>query len=97
MNCGTSCNNSKSSDDYDRRAMKEIQKAIKRFEAKLVDKSDMAKDSTDTITWEQLGIDLLAVDEFHCLPYEFRVLTDRGLIPIGEIVAKRLPVRVQIR
>jgi len=55
----------KSSDDYDRRAMKEIQKAIKRFEAKLVDKSDMAKDSTDTITWEQLGIDLLVADEFN--------------------------------
>lgn len=55
----------KSSDDYDRRALKEIQKAIKRFEARLVDKSDMAKDSTDTITWEQLGIDLLIVDEFH--------------------------------
>lgn len=85
----------KASDDYDRRAMKEIQKAIKRFEAKLVDKSDMAKDSTDTITWEQLGIDLLAVDEFHCLPYESRVLTDRGLIPIGEIVTKRLQVRVK--
>lgn len=85
----------KSSDDYDRRAMKEIQKAIKRFEAKLVDNSDMAKDSADTITWEQLGIDLLAVDEFHCLPYEARVLTDCGLVPIGEIVAKRLPVRVK--
>lgn len=55
----------KSSDDYDRRALKEIQKAIKRFEAKLVDKSDMAKDSTDTIMWEQLGIDLLVVDEWH--------------------------------
>ncbi len=55
----------KASDDYDRRAMKEIQKAIKRFEAKLVDKSDMTKDSTDTITWEQLGIDLLVSDEFH--------------------------------
>lgn len=55
----------KSSDDYDRRAMKEVQKAIKRFEAKLVDKSDMTKDSTDTITWEQLGIDLLVSDEFH--------------------------------
>jgi len=85
----------KSSDDYDRRAMKEIQKAIKRFEAKLADKSDMAKDSTDTITWEQLGIDLLVVDEFHCLPYGARVLTDRGLLPIGEIVEKRLPVLVK--
>ena len=80
---------------YDQRARKEIEKAIKRFEAKLVNKSDMAKDSTDTITWDKLGIDMLVVDEFHCLPYEARVLTDRGLIPIGEIVAKRLPVRVK--
>lgn len=80
---------------YDQRARKEIEKAIKRFEAKLVNKSDMAKDSTDTITWDKLGIDMLVVDEFHCLPYEARVLTDRGLIPIGEIVDKRLPVRVK--
>jgi len=30
-----------------------------------VNKSDMAKDSTDTITWDKLGIDMLVVDELH--------------------------------
>ena len=50
---------------YDRRAEKEIIKAIKRFEAKLVTKSEMDKDSLETITWERLGVDLLVSDEFH--------------------------------
>jgi N12 class adenine-specific DNA methylase len=80
---------------YDRRAEKEIIKAIKRFEAKLVTKSEMDKDSLETITWERLGVDLLVVDELHCLPYESRVLTNLGELPIGEIVEKRLSVLVQ--
>lgn len=85
----------KADKNCDRRAEKEVQKAIKRFEAKLVSKADMEKDSTDTITWEQLGIDLLVVDEAHCLPYEAQVPTNLGLLPIGEIVEKRLPVSVK--
>ena len=88
-------NKIKADRDVDRRAKKEIEKAIKRFEAKLVSKSDMSKDSAQTITWDQMGIDMMVVDEFHCLPYELRVLTDRGLLPIGEIVDKRLPVSVK--
>jgi N12 class adenine-specific DNA methylase len=48
-----------------RSAEKQIQKAIKRFEAKLVDKASMRKDATETITWEMLGLDMLLVDEFH--------------------------------
>jgi N12 class adenine-specific DNA methylase len=55
----------KAEDGYDRRAEKEIVKAIKRFEAKLVTKSEMDKDSLETITWERLGVDLLVSDEFH--------------------------------
>lgn len=46
-------------------AIKEVNKAIKRFEAKLDNLANMRKDSAATITWEQLGIDLLIVDEFH--------------------------------
>jgi len=88
-------NQIKAERDVDRRAKKEIEKAIKRFEAKLVNKSDMNKDSAQTITWDQMGIDMMVVDEFHCLPYESRVLTDRGWLPIGEIVDKRLPVLVK--
>ena len=48
-----------------RSAEKQIQKAIKRFEAKLVDKASMRKDARETITWEMLGLDMLLVDEFH--------------------------------
>ncbi len=58
-------NKIKADRDVDRRAKKEIEKAIKRFEAKLVSKSDMSKDSAQTITWDQMGIDMLVVDELH--------------------------------
>ena len=36
--------------------------------------------------------DLAVFDE--CLPYDALIVTDRGLIPIGEIVEKKLPVKV---
>ena len=52
-------------EEIGRSAEKQIQKAIKRFEAKLVDKASMRKDATETITWEMLGLDMLLVDEFH--------------------------------
>ena len=48
-----------------RSAEKQIQKAIKRFEAKLVDKASMRKDAAETITWEMLGLDMLLIDEFN--------------------------------
>lgn len=48
-----------------RSAIKEVTKAIKRYEARLDALADMKKDSTQTIVWEQLGVDLLIVDEFH--------------------------------
>lgn len=46
-------------------ARKAIEKSIKNFEAKLDQLADMKKDSEETITFEQLGVDLLVVDEFH--------------------------------
>lgn len=58
-------NQIKAEKEVDRRAKKEIEKAIKRFEAKLVTKSDMNKDSVQTITWDQMGIDMLVADELH--------------------------------
>lgn len=36
--------------------------------------------------------DMVVFDE--CLPYDALIVTDMGLMPIGEIVEKRLPVRV---
>jgi N12 class adenine-specific DNA methylase len=47
------------------RTAKEIEKAKKRLEVKLKDLGAMRKDSADTVTWEELGIDLLICDEFH--------------------------------
>jgi len=47
------------------RAIKEIEKALKRYRARLAERSDMAKDSQDTITFESLGVDFLVVDEHH--------------------------------
>src|SRR5512138_563388 len=58
-------NRIKAEKEVDNRARKQIEKAIKRFEAKLINKSEMDKDSTDTITWDEMGIDMLVVDEFH--------------------------------
>ncbi len=36
--------------------------------------------------------DMVVFDE--CLPYDALIVTDRGLMPIGEVVEKRLPVKV---
>ena len=47
------------------RAIKEIEKSIKRFQVKLDTLADMRKDDEKTITWEELGVDMLIVDEFH--------------------------------
>jgi N12 class adenine-specific DNA methylase len=48
-----------------RGAEKQIQKAIKHYEARLARQSEMRKDARETITWEMLGLDMLLVDEFH--------------------------------
>ena len=47
------------------RALKEIEKSIKRFEVKLKNLGEMKKDDDKTITFEELGVDMLIVDEFH--------------------------------
>ena len=52
-------------DDASAGAIKDIEKAKKRFEEKLDKLANMPKDAVGTITWEELGIDFLCVDEFH--------------------------------
>jgi N12 class adenine-specific DNA methylase len=47
------------------RASKEIEKSIKRFQVKLDNLANMQKDDARTITFEELGVDMLIVDEFH--------------------------------
>ncbi len=46
------------------KATKEIEKAKKRLQARLDKCADMDKDAVGTITWEELGVDMLIVDEF---------------------------------
>lgn len=75
------------------KTVKEIQKAISRLETKLENHLNR-EDKDDAVTFEQLGVDMLLVDEAHCFPAEALVTTDVGLLPIGEIVTKRLPVKV---
>ncbi|MCA1622332.1 MAG: DEAD/DEAH box helicase family protein [Acidobacteria bacterium] len=48
-----------------RRSIKQIEKTLKRFEAKLkTAEAEIRRDSTDTITFEEMGIEALFVDEF---------------------------------
>jgi len=48
------------------RTVKEIQRALKRLTVKLKDcESAIQRDSRHTITWEELGVDALFVDEAH--------------------------------
>jgi N12 class adenine-specific DNA methylase len=50
-----------------RRSIKEVQRAIKKLKARLDDTNQQIKRiAADTITWEELGIDALFIDEFHC-------------------------------
>ncbi len=49
-----------------RKTIKEIERAIKKLEVKLKDcESAILRDSKHTITWEELGVDCLFVDECH--------------------------------
>ncbi len=52
-------------DKNGKRAVKEIEKALKRFQVKLETLSSFDKDNEGTITWEELGVDMLIVDEMH--------------------------------
>ncbi len=49
-----------------RRSIKALERVLKRFEAKLkTADAEIRRDDRDTITFEQLGIEALFVDEFH--------------------------------
>src|SRR5262249_16826328 len=50
-----------------RRSIKEVQRAIKKLKARLHDTNQQIKPiAADTITWDEVGIDALFIDEFHC-------------------------------
>ncbi len=53
-------------DEVTRKSVKEIERAIRRLEARLLNtQSAIARDSEATICWEELGVDVLFVDEAH--------------------------------
>ncbi|MBS1789697.1 MAG: DEAD/DEAH box helicase family protein [Acidobacteria bacterium] len=53
-------------DEVTKKSVKEIERAIRRLEAKLLNtQSDIARSSEATICWEELGVDALFVDEAH--------------------------------
>jgi N12 class adenine-specific DNA methylase len=56
-----------SASSKNRRSIKELQRAIKKLKARLDATSQQIKRvASDTITWDELGIDALFIDEFHC-------------------------------
>jgi len=67
----------------EKRSLKQIERAIKKLEERLQSMSDaIARDSERTITWEELGLDMLIVDEFHefkNLPVPTRLTNIAGL------------------
>jgi N12 class adenine-specific DNA methylase len=76
-----------------KRSIKQLEKTLKRFEAKLkTQNAEIKRDDQQTITFEELGVEALFVDE--CFPYETLIHTNRGLLEIGEIVERKLPVKV---
>ena len=73
--------------------VKDIERAKKALEAKL-DKLLNAERKDTGVIFEELGIDMLFIDEAHCFPYDTLVATDRGFLKIGDIVEARLDVNV---
>jgi N12 class adenine-specific DNA methylase len=50
-----------------KRSVKEVQRAIKKLKARLDNTNQQIKRvSAEMITWDELGIDALYIDEFHC-------------------------------
>jgi N12 class adenine-specific DNA methylase len=50
----------------EKRSLKQIERAIKKLEEQLQRMLDgIARDNARTITWDELGVDMLIVDEFH--------------------------------
>jgi N12 class adenine-specific DNA methylase len=50
-----------------KRSIKQLEKTLKRFEAKLkTQNAEIRRDDAQTITFEELGVEALFVDEFHC-------------------------------
>jgi len=72
------------------RRIKRIEKHIQRMQERLKQLLDTPHDAG--ITFEQLGISYLLVDE--CFPYETPILTSYGMLPIGKIVEEGLAVSV---
>ena len=75
----------------DRFTVRRLEAMKEKLEQKL---STRASGKDQTLNFEDMGVDFLFADEAHCFRYGTLVSTDHGLLPIGEIVERRLQVRV---
>ena len=75
----------------DRFTVRRLEAMKEKLEQKL---STRPSGKDQTLNFEDMGVDFLFVDEAHCFRYGTLVSTDHGLLPIGEIVERRLQVRV---
>ena len=75
---------------------KQIQRAYKDVKKKLADKLEaLEKGKDDCLNWEELGVDAMLVDEWDaCFPYDTPIITDHGVLLIGQICEERLQVNV---
>jgi len=75
------------------RTAKQLFKMLERVRVNHKKRLQKIQDRQDTsLRFDELGVDSVIVDE--CFPYETPVLTERGWLPIGEVVEKALDVRV---
>lgn len=72
------------------RTVKRIEKALEKLREK--SRELLFKQTDDGVTWSQLGVSYLLLDE--CFEWGTMVLTDRGPLPIGQIVDDAMDVAI---
>jgi N12 class adenine-specific DNA methylase len=74
----------------DKRTVRNITERIAKKREKIGDL--MNRPADNVITFENMGIDNITVDE--CFPGDTPVITDQGIVPIGKIVDEKLDLKV---
>ena len=73
-------------------SVKDGERLLERLNERMKRIKDMKRDKL--LTFEQMGVDDLTIDEAHCLPHDASIATELGPIKIGEIVDGKVDVRV---
>lgn len=79
-------------DSDNRFTVKKLEAKKFNLEARLLQRQEREKKDKGGVFFEDLGIDMMLVDE--CFPWETKILTDKGWLPIGHVVDNKLPVKV---